>query len=451
MAFWNKKTDDLQLQVNQLTQAVSGSFSAVRDQLAQVLGKTHEGNRDLYREFGYKHNPSFNEYYELATQNGFANRLVFGIPKSCWRDGFIVKQNANEDSEEILTQEVEELNEKGLTRKLESAHILSRIGSFSCLFVGVPDGLDPKEPIGRVSGNAINSVYFKAFAYDGIQIYEQDQDPLSPRYGLPLYYQVQKMSRDNYSKDIVTNSIIVHHSRIVHMVDMPLDSEIEGIPYLKAIYNATVNLIKSGGGSAEALYRNIQRIIVTELPDNMQMPDENARKNIDEATKEFTNKMKNFITSKGKVHDIKPSIADPLNTFMVNLYEILAYSGVPLRVFTGEGGGQYAGQEDQLAYNSLIMDTQNLKCSQYALDTLKILGNAGVIKLTGSEVVEFNVQEASTEERKVEIANKQADTLNKLMDAASKPAGDDIKLNDELMRGFGLDVELDTIDIDKGL
>jgi predicted DsbA family dithiol-disulfide isomerase len=61
---------------------------STRDRLASALGQSHGGERDIYNVYGYPDKPSFHLLYQYATRQGMAHRIVRGVPKSCWSDGF---------------------------------------------------------------------------------------------------------------------------------------------------------------------------------------------------------------------------------------------------------------------------------------------------------------------------------------------------------------------------
>ena len=442
----SKITNALKMQVNQL----QVSLSSFRDELAMRMGISHGGNRDLYKEFGYKHEPSFSDLYSMATTHPMGHRLVFGMPKLCWRDGFKIYQNAKDESTEVFEVEVLKLNRRGMATAIEKADSLSRIGNFACLFVGVPDGLDTSQQVGRARGNAINSVYFKAFAADAVTITEFDRDIKSPRYGLPLMYQVETGQRASTGEPTETRKI--HHSRIVHMVNESLDSDIEGLPYLTPIYNTLNDILKTCGGSAEAYFRNAQRIIVTEIDPEFASTlanDEGAKKALNDKAKEFTNKMQNqLMTAGGKTTQLQANHASPLDTFNVLVYSVCAYSGYPVRFFTGEGGGQYSGEEDQLAMANIVGDRQNSTCAAVAYSVFDILAKASIVQFTGDEEVVFNAQLASTESKRAEIAATKAKTLLDVTSAKSNIGGDEIDLASTLV-ALGLDeIKLETIEAD---
>ena len=193
---------------------IRGRTASFFDRLGSLLGMSKDGKRDLYDIYGYDQSLSgdsgFNLLYQYSRRHGIANRLTFGMAKSCWRDGFSILSDRDDDTSEQLTDELITLNRRGLVKKLEQADILNRIGRFSVLLVGVPDGLPLSEPLGAASPAQLKSVYFKAFAYDGIRVNKHVTDIASERYGLPELYSVQSgASRGESEKDTGGNVSLV--------------------------------------------------------------------------------------------------------------------------------------------------------------------------------------------------------------------------------------------------
>ena len=437
------------------TKKLKATEILLNDALAQTLlyrdmanmsgGESFDGKRNLYDVYGYPEKYIFNLGYNKIRREGVASRVVIGVANSCWRNGFQVMEGSHsepEESKEILQEEISQLNKKQLFSVFERADILCRIGSFSVLFVGVPDGLPLTEPVGRVRGDALKSIYFRAYAYDGINVAKYDTDETSERFGMPELYQLQVMGRGDTDKTQNTQSIVVHYSRVVHLAESLLDSPIEGIPALEPIYNRIVDIDKATGGSSEAYFRNARGKIgfeidpefSTELIDN---PD--AKASFDTAAKAFTNDWQDQVVAVGaKLSSITTPHADPLNTVKVALWAISGNTGIPIRVLTGEGSGQLAGSEDRLTYNALVSDRQDHVCSVWANHLLEILAATGVITLPDNYYIAYPLTEPLTEIDEAELANKRADTLTKLTTASSSMGGDSINLESALTY-FGLD------------
>jgi hypothetical protein len=427
------------------------------DRVASALGLSHDGKRDIYDIYGYPKSlggsSGFEKMYSYCRRQGIANRLTFGMAKRCWRDGFNVLSDEEDKKSLVLTEEIKKLNRKGLAKKLEQADILNRIGRFSVLLVGVPDGRDLIEEVGVVRGDGFKSIFFKAYAYDGITIHSYETDILSPRFNLPLIYSVQRGQTrgDNEKDNSSAEALLVHWSRIVHLNENALDSEIEGMGYLEPIFNRILDLDKACGGSSEAYFRNAKGKIAFEVDKDFasSLVKKEYKDAFQEGAENFTNQFKDHITALGsKVSSIDTPHASPLDTVKVLLWEISGYSGFPIRILTGEGSGQLAGSEDQLAVNQVVADRQRIVCTSWLINVLEILQKANMLTFDESWVVDFPLQTATTEEQEAEINNKNADTLNKVVDAKTKQGGDGIKLGSALA-AFGLgEIKHEDIDLD---
>lgn len=397
-------------------------------------GLSHNGKRNINEVYGYPSglNVSFSEMYQMAVRaSGIANRLTFGTARTCWRQGFEVFDGDNQ----VLDDEVSALVKRELIKKIERADVLNRIGPFSVLYVGVPDGRDPKEPVGPVMGDGFKSIYFKPFGFDGIQINSYVTDPTNPRFGLPEFYTVQKQSRGDIQKDTQQSAMMVHWTRIIHMSELSLDSDVEGMGYLQPIYNALLDLVKTRGGSSEAYFRNAKGKIAYEMDKEFaaSINDEDTKNKLDEGAKSYTNEYQDHTFAVGStVKSLSTPHASPRDTEMVALHEIAGYSGYPIRVLTGEGSGQLAGSEDQLAVNAIIQDRQALVCSSWVVRLFEILAMAKMIEWKDSYEIVFPKQDALTQEQEANINNKRADTIAKIAQAKNGVGGDELNLESTL-------------------
>jgi hypothetical protein len=445
---------DLNIKVNKLAEFVSNQTSTIRGQIGSILGISHDGKRDLYDVYGYPKSLSgdtgFALMYKYSMRQGVASRVTRGVAKSCWRDGFEIYDGSGDDANLILEDEVLSLVKASAVKKLESVDILNRIGRFSVLYVGIPDGKQPEEPLQatNLGPDWLDKIYFVAYPYDGINISGQVQDPTDPRFGLPEYYQLQRgQSQSANSKDTSLNAITAHWSRCIHLNEGALESDIEGMGALEPIFNAILDIEKATGGSSEAYFRNSRQKLAYEIDKefaNAALKDEESKKKFQEAAERFTNEWQDHTMAAGAtVKPVQVSHASPLDTVKVALWTVTSDTGIPVRKLTGEGSGQLAGSEDQLAYNQIIRDRQRVECSLWVCRLLEILYTAGMIDLPENYEVRFPQQEAATEKEQAEINNKNADTLQKVTSAVSSVGGDAIDLQSALeVVGMG-EIEID--------
>jgi len=417
-----------------ITNAVRESTWYAR--VGKLFGMSHEDKRSLYDIYGYPlaldGDLGFRLMYEASRRQGIANRITHGVPKTCWRDGFTLQA----DEEVVLAEQLAELNVRGFAGALERVDILNRIGRNAVLLIGVPDGLPLTEPMGAPSGRAIASTYFKPFAFDAVRVDQLEQDTLSPRYGLPLMYTLGGAHRDDKKTLSNIGTIRVHYSRVVHLNESELDDYIEGTGALEPVFNRILDMDKSCGGSAEAYFRNARGKIAYEIDKDFAsqlLNDETQKEKFDENVKKFTNEWQDHTIAAGaKVKTLDTTHYSPLDTVKVGLWEISGYTGIPIRILTGEGSGQLAGSEDQLAMNQLIADRQRAWCAVMAMRALELLDRAGVIKLPPGAAVVFPQQGASTEKEQAEIDNKRATTLQLVAAAKSAIGGDEIDMRSAL-------------------
>lgn len=425
----------------------------MRDRLASALGTSHGGERDIYEIYGYPDSPSFSTLYNYATRQGMAHRIVRGVPKSCWSDGFKIYADDTLQTE-IMIDELATMCNAGFEQVAIRADSLNRIGSFSAIFVGVPDGLDPSEPIGTVRGKALDAVYFRPFAYDGIEPHTYDTDPMSERFGLPEHYQLHVMGRGDTEKDQARQPIVAHWSRVIHIVEEPFDSDIEGVPALLPVFNRMLDLDKVLGGSAEAYFRNargkvgfeVDKEFGTELICNPE-----AKAEFDNAAKGFTNNWQDQIVAVGsKVVPISTAHQSPIDTVKSLIWEISGQTRIPVRFLTGEGSGQLAGSEDKLAYNSLIDDRQRTFCEPIVKRALSILSDCGAITLPDKFHIEWNIQESTSETELAGIMAQKSAALAGILNATAM-SGESVSLESALAEvGFEqvevVEVELPEMD-----
>lgn len=440
--------DRLQTEVSVLNQQASSLRFGIR----QLNGISHNGKRNIYDVYGYPVSlagtEGFRLMFDMSKRMGMANRLTHGMAKSCWREGFEIRNSNDDDAEAVEKDFLTTLNKQGLNASLERADILNRIGRFSVLFVGVPDGRQPEQEVGVVSGDKLDQVYFKVFAYDGITINKINNDKTSPRFGLPELYQVENITTNSdREKDYETISMIVHWTRIVHLNERGLVSDIEGEGFLEPAFNRLLDIQKATGGSSEAYFRNSRRIITNEIdPEFAAKLDDNAKQAINTATEKFTNGWQDqLVTAGSKVSQLQASHADPTGTVKVAIWEVASYTGYPIRVLTGEGAGQLAGSEDQLTYNALVSDRQTLFCAGTVVKLLDIFERANMIILPDDYTISFPLQAVVSETQDVENNNKRADTLQKLSAAMQAP-GLDIDTKTALSAVGLSDIKIDTFD-----
>ena len=170
-----------------------------------ALLKLFEPKRDLDKEFKYPTTINIADYKAMFKRMGLGTRIVSLWPEECWKKEPEV--NENEDANETEFEKVlkELLKKIPLYNYLYRADIMSGIGRYGGLLLGLNDGkTDLKEPVdglddkGEKTGNATHElIYLKPFDQSEIEIKDKETDIKNPRYGYPKTYTVKYVDEDS--------------------------------------------------------------------------------------------------------------------------------------------------------------------------------------------------------------------------------------------------------------
>jgi len=417
-------------------------FRDLRSGASGGYGINPDGTRNYNQLFGYGQGLTFSNFYAMWLRGGLARVIVDKVAKSCWRD--VPELYVGEDR--VLEDDITRLKDAGLFTALERADILNRIGSFSALLVGVPDGMELYQPLGSASAGNFDGLYFNAYSYGGIELLDWNNDPASPEYGLPMLYQLQTRNYGEKRKEVAVSSRVVNAERVVHFAEGALDNDIEGSSALMPIYNALIDKDKIRGSAAEAFFRNARQKFNLAADKDAKLPKDDASKQkLKEEVQNFVNGWQDFIrTQNMTVKEYSPSIASNRDAWDAAIEEISGTTGIPIRVLTGKGGGQLAGSEDRATYNALVADRQDSFCTGRLLRALRIIDEAGVIDLPDGVRVEWPEQGALSATEESEVIERKARALNSVAAAVSSVGGDEMELA-SILTALGFE-DIDTTD-----
>jgi len=419
-------------------------FTLRRMQGGLGFGISPDGKRDYNKIFGYGTNLRYSDYFAMYERHDFGHVIVDKIAKACWNE--LPKIMSGET--QILKDEMDQLKKMGFFKALQRADRLNRIGNFSVLLIGMPDGLDLDKPLG--SATDIQGMYFNPYNFNGIEILKQEDDPLSQRFGLPELYQLQTTNHGEKEKDSHVVSVVVHHSRIIHLAEGALDSAVEGTSALKAVWNSLINITKTTGGSAEAYFRNARQQLALEADKDARL-----KKGSEElaALKENVEDHMNgwdpvLRLQNMKANNLNIQMISPRETFDINAESISGETGIPIRILTGKGGGQTTGTEDRASWNALISDRRTDECDDYLMQGLQIMSNGGMFKLPDNAIVEWPPQASTNEKEAAEVIKNKAEAFKFVIEALSMPVGDEADAT-VVLETIGFEgIEIDTSDIE---
>jgi len=322
-------------------------YSAIvgRMMLATKLGIQFDGKRDLYKALGYKSGPlTFDDFYAKYVRQDIAKAVIDRPVQATWSGPLeLIETNEPKDTEF-------EKAWKDLNRKLKLKTLLARvdkltgIGRYGVLLLGFDDVKKPDDfQIPLIAGGKKKLLYLKPFGEKTAKIFNYEADTKNERYGKPLHYQVDVMDMATQKSE----SVMIHYSRVIHILDDNLESEVFGTPRMEPIFNRLCDIEKIMGGDAEMFWRSARPGFKSKTDPDYTMTNETKEDLLDQLD-EYENDLRRFLTLEGvDVNALTQTIADPSPHMDTQLKGISAETGIPLRILTGSERGELASSEDR--------------------------------------------------------------------------------------------------------
>lgn len=352
--------------------------------------------RDLDKECGYPEQHEltpelFKAWYE---REGFATRANDLVPDETWQ----VLPELYEVEDDKLTEFEKAWKRLIFKPKLNPWHYLHRIdrlsgiGHYGVLFLGFNDKKEPDQPVaglnedgeaavGRPRATPLELMFIRAFTSINAKVVKVENNPLSPRYGEPTYYDLTIADVSDEEDETPTTAgagfdtgsstedgnaqtfkpIRVHWTRILHVADNRFESEIYGIPRLQQLINRCYDLRKILGGSAEMFWKGgFPGYSVETLPDGLGLgQDPLDKESISEEFQLFMHGLQRYIAVDGvTIKSLTPQIADPEKHIYQQLLMVAIAIGCPMRVLVGSDTGQADAEDATKRWNARIARRQ---------------------------------------------------------------------------------------------
>jgi hypothetical protein len=318
------------------------------------LRTTFGGLRDFYATFGFKRELTAADYRERFERHPIAFAVVTAYPDATWRGtgDFVIE----DEDPDIVTPFENEWNilakRLSVWAKFKQVDYLAGLGRFSVLLIGAPGKLETELP---PSFRADQLLYLTPLMEGDVTIDETqlELDEESPRFGLPKYYTVKRLSGTNRSL-----SRKVHHSRILHVADNRVDDRLYGRSRLSQVWNDLDNLDKLVCGGAEAFWMTANPGVMFNIDKDMKVGEgelEKLRQEVDN----YIHGMSRAIRTRGvEAQTLSSSPAVFLQNVQAVLQLISAGSRIPLRILIGSERGELASTQDRQNWNERVLDRQ---------------------------------------------------------------------------------------------
>ena len=315
---------------------------------------------DIDYECRYPTSITINDYKRMFDREGIAARVVSIYPEECWSLPPTIFETESTDVTDFEKAWADLQRERRVYQYLQRADVISGIGEFGLLLLGIDDGLTLDKPVvglnskGEKEGKSqYKLLYLKPFDQSGVTIDTKEKDLASPRYGLPLLYTIKL---EDPAKTSASRDIKVHWTRVLHLADGRLSSDTLGTPRMKNVYNRLLDVRKITAGSGEMFWRGGYPGMNFEIdPEVASQWDTAAKDSFKEEIKDYADGMQRYLALAGvKAHSMAPQIADPRGHIETQVGQIALALGVPLRVFMGSEEGKLASGQDAKAWHKRV-------------------------------------------------------------------------------------------------
>lgn len=350
--------------------SIYSRFLFARQNGLSGFNSQYNGYRDLNSILGYDETIEIAQYRYAYERGGIAKRIVEIFPRATWGNGFDIADNTiNLKRKTPYEKEVLRLYRKlNVHQKLLQATILAYIGHFSVILIGAPG--DPETELPKKTGpNDIAYLYplgeDKAKIVETVGQNNQSKEVIyDPRYGLPLYYEI---NLSGFSAESVSSRVSngasssfarkVHYSRVIHIVRSPLDSEIIGEPILRSVWNLLSDLKKIIGGLSEAALRRGWPGLHVNVDADARLGDpekDSIREQVDSYLLGLGN---GIFTRKTDIGEIatKGTIDIKSNAEAI-MQQIAGTIAAPMRLLLGSEVGSLASSQDKYNFGDRVME-----------------------------------------------------------------------------------------------
>ena len=324
---------------------------------SELVSQLMNPGKDINYSCGYPDTITKTAYKKIYDREGIATRVVNVLPTESWVQNPVIIEDV-ETKETEFEKIWKDLNrEKHILSYMLRIDVLSGIGEYGLLLLGISDGLSLVKPVagidektGDSSGNNdYELLYLKPFDESTVEIKTKEADITSKRFGLPTMYTIQMEAMESGGSTITT--IDVHWTRTIHIADNRQTSEIRGMPRMQNVYNRLLDIRKIVSGSGEMFWKGAFPGYAFEVDaDNTGTIDTDSVK---EGFNDYSSGMQRYLLLQGmKAKSLDAQAVNPKDHLDAQIRYIALTLGIPYRVFMGTEQGVLAGEQDAEAWNN---------------------------------------------------------------------------------------------------
>jgi hypothetical protein len=348
---------------------------------------------DSWQVYGYPDDVTFERMLTAYERGGAAHGAVHRMLDGCWQDNPRIKTEGSEDETPWEKNTLKVLKSVRGFAKLRDLDRRNMIGRYAGLILRVADSLALREPMVR----AQKLVDMVPVYENQLRVTAWNVDETSEDYGKPTMYQYRTRPVQNQgdTQGRPETWIDVHPSRIIIMAEGSVgDDMFDGVPLLKAGFNALVDIEKVSGGSAESFLKNSARTITIQY-DKDASPSaigaDGEKVSIKQAhesqVKALNSNQDGAIVTQGATAGVlQTTVSDPGPSFMVPANIFSASVQLPFTILFGQQTGRLASDQDKKDADARYKSRQTNEITPVIEETIRRLQGVGVIEPGAFEV-----------------------------------------------------------------
>lgn len=397
----DRNPDPQQMAAAQGSRGMRFMFMLSRTALGRSLGLTFDGKRDLYDSFGWPKSITVEMLHDMYNRGGISKRIAKAYPDSTWGrppriylpvttqtpsqitppgtptsspapapapSPPVPEATSENEANRKWTQDFAKLAwELDLWDRLKRADILSNLGRYSILLIGTNRG-QLHQPLPKGGAGSLKITYLQPYSEVRVRIKQWVTSPTDARFGQPELYTITPISSIRSAQTNITESddlpqgsaFDVHWSRVIHVTQDPLESEVFGLPIYGSCWNYLEDLMKVVGASSESYWKNSYPGLHMNVDKDMDLADDDEV-NLTAEMDEFQHEMRRYLRTRGvDVKAIGAKTADPRGAFSVLIDLIAGTTGIPKRILLGSESGQLASSQDKASWAERVEEYREL-------------------------------------------------------------------------------------------
>ena len=407
-----------------------------RSQLSQKAGQHFGGDRDLYEVFGYPRTLTIDDFVAAYIRQDLAARIVDAFPDATWRESPAVVGDSGFQS---AWEELEYKHQ--LWRTFHRLDRLTGMGHYGVMVLGLDGGEPMNTPTRRADYRLL---YVQPHSERTAQITAWEDDPSSPRFGLPKTYRIT--TGVNWTgSGAGQKTVDVHHSRVLHVAERSLEDVSIGTPRLERVFNRLMDLEKLLGGSAEIFWQNAAMLRAFVADKDVEWePDE--QKAMQEQLEEMQHGLRRQLRLRGvETQQLAAPVPDPKEYVDKQLDAIAGATGVPKRILIGSERGELSSEQDENNWAARISERRVQYVGPTIIEAFVRRGAQLGFLPQGYEELDWPEEDTLGEKGRAEIADRRAGAIQKY----SSTAGAELLVTPEEFREWlGLDAQAPVQDQD---